>query len=617
MTSIGVQRMPRRKVNDFGITVSTVNGSGSATANNTIHKAISRMGIPVSGRNIFPSNIQGLPTWYSIRVNNKGYLGRLENYDIAICLNQSVISSDIAGIHKDGLLIVDDSIKFEIPISSVRIIDLPINEILTCCEMPGNLKGYLANMVYVGVLAQIIGIDLKKINDALDQHFNNKKKAIEPNLEVVYASYEWAQKSLDTDYGYKLAPIAMKEDQIVVDGNTAAALGALYGGLQHAAWYPITPATGIAETLEDYIPQLRFDHEKHTTTCVVVQAEDELASIGMVVGAGWAGLRSMTATSGPGLCLMAEFLGLAYFAEVPLVVWDVQRVGPSTGLPTRTSQGDLAFAYNLSHGDTDFIILLPASVKECFEFGWKSLDIAEKFQTPVIILSDLELGMNFWISAPFDYPDEEIDRGKVIWEKDLEKMKQAGKEWGRYIDVDGDAIPYRTVPGNLHPNASYFARGTGHDCYAHYSEDPKDWEENHTRLKTKIKGSLPYLPEPIIRKGIKECSIGIVSYGSTDMAVSEVFDHLNSNEVYCDYLRIRSLPLTEAVKTFLDNHEINFIVECNRDGQMKNILSMIYPDIAHRNISISKLDGLSLSASWINEQISAYLKDGKDAQSYT
>jgi 2-oxoglutarate/2-oxoacid ferredoxin oxidoreductase subunit alpha len=605
--------MPNTKINDFSISVSTVNGSGSATANNTIHKAISKMGIPVSGRNVFPSNIQGLPTWYSIRVNDKGYLGRLEKDDIVICLNQSVVEKDISGIREGGLLIVDDSIKIEKSNSSIRVIKLPVNEILTCCEMPGNLKGYLANMVYVGVLAKILGIDLENISDALNQHFNNKKKAVEPNLQVVNAAYEWAQKSLADDYGYKLEPIKTKEGQIVVDGNTAAALGALYGGLQHAAWYPITPATGIAETLDEYIPSLRFDHEKHTTTCVVVQAEDELASIGMVVGAGWAGLRSMTATSGPGLCLMAEFLGLAYFAEVPLVVWDVQRVGPSTGLPTRTSQGDLAFAYNLSHGDTDFIILLPASVKECFEFGWKSLDIAEKFQTPVIILSDLELGMNFWISDPFEYPDEEIDRGKVIWEKDLDKMTQKGAKWGRYLDVDGDAVPYRTVPGNLHPNASYFARGTGHDPYAHYSEDPKDWEENLNRLKEKIEGSIPFLPEPILRKGAKKSSIGIVSYGSTDMAVSEVFDQFNESGIYCDYLRIRSFPPSEIVRSFLNSHAINFVIECNRDGQMKNILSMIYPDIAHRHTSISKSDGLSLSASWIIEQIMLHIKDGKNA----
>jgi len=603
--------MQQNKINDFGITISTVNGSGSATANNTIHKAISKMGIPVSARNIFPSNIQGLPTWYSIRVNEKGYLGRLEKDDILVCLNQAVVQDDIDRIVDGGLLIIDDKIKIDTKPTHLSIIQLPIDDILSCCDMPGNLKTYLANMVYVGVLAKVIGVNLDRITEALNQHFNNRTKAIEPNMEVVNAAIKWANENIGKDYGYALvSPDSMKE-RIVVDGNTAAALGALYGGLQHAAWYPITPATGIAETLNEYIPSIRFDNEKHETTCVVVQAEDELASIGMVVGAGWAGLRSMTATSGPGLCLMAEFLGLAYFAEVPLVVWDVQRVGPSTGLPTRTSQGDLAFAYNLSHGDTDFIILLPGSVKECFEFGWKSLDIAEKYQTPVVILSDLELGMNFWVSDPFDYPDKEIERGKVMWEKELDELIKKGVEWGRYLDVDKDNIPRRTVPGNLHPKASYFARGTGHDPFAHYSEDPDDGKENLDRLKRKIKGAVDDLPDSIEKKGRGETSIGIISFGSSDMAVTEVFDELNERGMFCDYLRIRSLPLGAEVRSFIEKHSTNFVVECNRDGQMKRILSMEYPEFAHRHIPVSKIDGLSLSAEWINTQISEQIKEGK------
>ena len=597
------------KINDFGITISTVNGSGSATANNTIHKAIAKMGIPVSGRNIFPSNIQGLPTWYSIRVNGKGFLGRLEKDDIAICLNQAVINEDIARLNEGGLLILDDRIKIDDSLDQVHVIKLPIDQILKICDVPKGLEVYLSNMVYVGVLAKIISINLNKIEETLSQHFNNRKKAIEPNINVINAAYEWAQENVKDDYGFNLIEPSKKSAQIVVDGNTAAALGALYGGLQHAAWYPITPATGIAETLNEYIPSLRFDNEKHETTCVVVQAEDELASIGMVVGAGWAGLRSMTATSGPGLCLMTEFLGLAYFAEVPLVVWDVQRVGPSTGLPTRTSQGDLAFAYNLSHGDTDFIIMLPANVKECFEFGWKGLDVAEHFQTPVIILSDLELGMNFWISEPFKYPDKEIDRGKIIWEKELEELISEQGDWGRYIDVDGDSIPKRTVPGNLHPKASYFTRGTGHDEFAHYSEDPDIWRENLDRIKRKIENAVSSLPKPVIRQGKQKNNIGIVSYGSTDMAVTEVHTLLNEKGIFCDYLRIRAIPFSQEVESFLSSHQENFIIECNRDGQMKDILSMRYPKIAHRHIPICKIDGLSLSASWIYDHIIDHLKD--------
>jgi 2-oxoglutarate ferredoxin oxidoreductase subunit alpha len=394
---------------------------------------------------------------------------------------------------------------------------------------------------------------------------------------------------------------------ILVDGNKAAALGALYGGLQFSAWYPITPATGIAESVNDYIPSLRFDEDSCTTTCVVVQAEDELASIGMVVGAGWAGLRSMTATSGPGLCLMAEFLGLAYFSETPIVVWDVQRVGPSTGLPTRTSQGDLAFAHSISHGDSNFVILLPGDVKECFEFGWKSFDIADMFQTPVLILSELELGMNDWLSKEFVYPDSEINRGKIIWEDELEDLLSKGVEWGRYLDIDGDGIPYRTIPGNLHPKASYFSRGTGHDDYAHYSEDPKQWEKNLDRLKTKYDSIKDFVPEPIFYRE-PNSSIGLIAYGSSDMAVKEVVDIFSERGIDVDYLRIRSLPFNNILDKFLNTHEQVYVVESNRDGQMKNIITMYFPMYAEKLVSIAHIDGLALSAEWIKREISKYLK---------
>jgi len=603
----------QNKVNDFSITVSTVNGSGSATANNTIHKAIFKMGIPVSGRNIFPSNIQGLPTWYSIRVNEKGYLGRTEKDDIVICLNKSIVQEDISKLTDGGLLIIDDSIAPKEFPDSIRVIKLPIEEIMKECDASGNLKVYLSNMVYVGVVAKIISLDLKMVESALTQHFNSKKSAIEPNLDVVKAAFSWAAANLQNDFGYSLKSPKTQKEKIIVEGNTAAALGALYGGLQYAAWYPITPATGIPETINEYIPSLRFDQEKQETTCVVVQAEDELASIGMVVGAGWAGLRSMTATSGPGLCLMSEFLGLAYFAEVPLVVWDVQRVGPSTGLPTRTSQGDLAFAYSLSHGDSDFIILLPGNVKECFEFGWNALDIAERFQTPVIVLSDLELGMNYWESDPLEYPDSEIDRGKIIWEKDLEKMIKDKVEWGRYLDVDGDNIPRRTVAGNQHPKASYFTRGTGHDEYAHYSEEPDDWKNNLDRLKRKYEASRSHLPAPILRNQSKRSEIGIISFGSTDMAVLETVDLLAENNIDCDYLRICSIPFSSEVNEFIKAHKELYVVEANRDGQLKNILSIEFPEYAHRYNSVAKTDGLSLSAEWVSTQITNKIRMEQNA----
>jgi 2-oxoglutarate ferredoxin oxidoreductase subunit alpha len=592
--------------NEFGIIFSTVNGSGSATANKTILKAIFKMGIPVSGRNNFPSNIQGMPTWYSIRISGKGYLGRLEKNDILVCLNPEVIEEDIKKINHGGILLVDSTITMPEISNECCVYKMAIDQILDDCKVPAHLRIYLANMVYVGIIAELIDIEIDMIELVLKKHFKNRKSAVDTNMQVVLHSYEWSKSNISCEKRFLIKASDKKEDRIIVDGNTAAAIGALYGGLQFSAWYPITPATSIAESLNEYIPKLRFIEDNSTTTCVVVQAEDELASIGMVVGAGWAGLRSMTSTSGPGLCLMAEFLGLAYYAEVPLVVWDVQRVGPSTGLPTRTSQGDLSFAYSISHGDTDYIILIPANVQECFEFGWKALDIAEKFQTPVIILSDLELGMNEWVSKDFEYPDTEINRGKVIWEEGLEELILKGINWGRYLDIDKDGIPYRTIPGNMHPKASYFTRGTGHDDYAHYSEDPRDWERNLDRLRKKLDSAKDFVPVPVSTSE-DENPIGLISYGSSDMAVIEAVDQFAHDGVSIDYMRIRALPFNKVVDEFLLHHEQIYIVECNRDGQMKDILAKQYPQYAGKLISISHLDGQSLSAEWINKEISKHL----------
>ena len=594
-------------INDFGITFSTVNGSGSATANNIILKAIFRMGIPVSGRNIFPSNIQGMPTRYSMRVNGKGYLGRIEHDDIIVCLNEEMIEEEINNLRPSGILVVDSNIALPETRKDFCIFPIPIDQILNECDAPSHLKIYLANMVYVGIIAELIEIDIDHIISALNKHFKNQKKAVDPNKKIILHSFEWAKNNITCEKQFLLQKQEFSENMILVDGNKAAALGALYGGLQFAAWYPITPATGIAESVNDYIPRLRFDEDTGTTTCVVVQAEDELASIGMAVGAGWAGLRSMTATSGPGLCLMAEFLGLAYFSETPIVVWDVQRVGPSTGLPTRTSQGDLAFAHSISHGDSNCVILLPGDVKECFEFGWKAFDIADMFQTPVLILSDLELGMNDWLSKEFVYPDSEINRGKIIWEDELEDFLSKGVEWGRYLDIDGDGIPYRTIPGNLHPKASYFSRGTGHDDYAHYSENPKQWEKNLDRLKTKYDSIKDFVPEPIFYRE-PNSSIGLISYGSSDMAVKEVVDIFSEKGIDVDYLRIRSLPFNNILDEFLNTHEQVYVVESNRDGQMKNIITMYFPKCAEKLVSIAHIDGLALSVEWIKREISKYLE---------
>jgi 2-oxoglutarate/2-oxoacid ferredoxin oxidoreductase subunit alpha len=595
-------------INNFGITFSTINGSGSATANNIILKAIFKMGIPVSGRNIFPSNIQGMPTKYSIRISGEGYLGRKEKNEILVCFYEDVISKELDEIEPNGILIVDE--KFSVPDVGREccVFSVPVDQILQDCKAPNHLKVYLANMVYVGIVSELIDIDMDKILSALNNHFNNNEKAVKPNEKIILHSYKWAKNNISCEKRFYLERKKITKHQIIVDGNKAAALGALFGGLQFAAWYPITPATGIAESVNEYIPSLRLDEETSTTTCVVVQAEDELASIGMVVGAGWAGLRSMTATSGPGLCLMTEFLGLAYFTETPIVVWDVQRVGPSTGLPTRTSQGDLAFAYSISHGDSDFIILLPADVNECFEFGWKALDIAEKFQTPVIVLSDLDLGMNDWISKDFDYPDKKIDRGKIIWEDDLQKLISSGIKWGRYLDIDNDGIPYRTIPGNIHPKASYFARGTGHDEFAHYSEDPVLWEKNLNRLKKKYESAKDFVPQ-VIHYRNKNNMIGLISYGSTDMAVKEAVEILSEQELEVDYLRVRAIPFNNSFSDYLKSHDQIFIIEGNRDGQMKDIISMRFPIYAIKLISIAHIDGLSLSAEWIVKKIKKYLED--------
>ena len=385
----------------------------------------------------------------------------------------------------------------------------------------------------------------------------------------------------------------------MADGNTAAALGALYGGLQFAAWYPITPATSLAETLNEYVPVFRKDPVTGKNTSVVLQAEDELAAIGMVVGAGWSGLRAMTSTSGPGLSLMVEYVGLAYFSETPVVIWDIQRIGPSTGLPTRTSQGDLRLAYTMGHGDARHVILFPGSVTECFDFGWKAFDIAERLQTPVIVLSDLDFGMNQWMTKPFKYPDTPMDRGKILWE---EGLKQMSGKWGRYVDVDGDGIPYRTLPGNKLPNAAYFARGTGHDEYALYSEEPKDWENNLLRLYRKLESNLSLLPKPEITRNA-EASISIISYGSTSVAIEEALENLAKKGYKIDHLRVRSLPTAPEVIEFVRTHERNYVIELNRDGQLHQILRLEIPDCSMKLISLSHLDGLPLTAKWVESQI--------------
>jgi 2-oxoglutarate/2-oxoacid ferredoxin oxidoreductase subunit alpha len=589
-------------VNDFGITFCTVNGSGSATANNTVLRALFKMGIPISGKNIFPSNIQGLPTWFTIRVNKDGFLARIEKDDIVIAMNPATFAKDMEYLVPGGVLFYADDIKLPITRTDIISYPMPVKRLIKEAEVPTALRDYVANMVYVGVLAQMVGIEMDAIYSALDFHFKGKKTPIESNFSVIKAAADWAQINLNKQDRYQVERMNGTDGYILTDGNTAAALGALYGGVQFVAWYPITPASSLAESINEYLPMLRKDPVSGKTTCVVVQAEDELAACGMTVGAGYGGLRSMTSTAGPGLSLMAEYLGLAYFAEVPLVLWDVQRVGPSTGLPTRTAQGDLTFSYFIGHGDKNFVILLPASANECFEFGWKALDLAERMQTPVIVLSDLDLGMNLWMSRPFEYPDQPMDRGKVLWEDDLEKILQENGQWGRFLDVDQDGIPYRTLPGNRHPRSAYFSRGTGHDEFARYSEDPEVWERNMNRLVRKYETAKQYVPKPAVST-MEGAEIGVISFGSSDPAVEEARVYLAQGGVATDYLRLRAIPFTDEVVEFLRSHERVYVVENNRDGQLAQLLTMNFPEYAVKLRKASHGDGMPLSARWVREAI--------------
>ena len=589
-------------VNDFSIIVGTKNGSGSSTANNTILRAIFKMGIPVSGKNLFPSNIQGLPTWYTIRVSKDGYTGRRETNDIVIAMNPDSFSRDLASVAPGGAFFYADDIKQPITRADIAVYPMPVKQIIRDDpNVPTDYRDLVGNMVYVGVLAQMVGIDIEKIEAALDFHFKGKQKPISMNMGAINAGAEWAKENLEKKDAFGLKEMDKTDGLIMADGNTAGALGSIFGGAQFVAWYPITPATSLAESMNDYFPTLRKREDgKHTYA--VVQAEDELAAIGMAIGAGWSGLRSMTSTSGPGLSLMTEFAGLAYFAEVPIVVWDVQRVGPSTGLPTRTSQGDLTFVNFIGHGDTHSIILLPGDVYECFEFGWKSFDIAERIQTPVFVLSDLDMGMNQWMSKPFAYPDTPMDRGKIVWEKDIEELKGT---WGRYLDRDGDGIAYRTVPGNRNPMSAYFTRGTGHNENARYSEEADVFVNNMDRLVRKHETARKYVPAPVLHK-TRGATVGIIGFGSTESAIIEAMHKLdNDHDLKADFLRVRALPFTKEVTKFIGKYDQIFVVEMNRDGQMNQILTIEYPQFATKFKSVAFGDGMPASAKWVREGILA------------
>ncbi|MEJ2010765.1 MAG: 2-oxoacid:acceptor oxidoreductase subunit alpha [Anaerolineales bacterium] len=591
-------------VNDFSMIVATVNGSGSQTSNMALIRALFRMGIPVNGKNLFPSNIQGLPTWFTIRASADGYTARREAVELLVGMNHATFLEDVEGLVEGGVCFYPDHFSKPDIRPDVVYYPMPVNQIIKDVDPPRDLREYMSNMVYVGVVAEMIGIEIEAIRDALDTHFRGKTKPVELNMSVVEASAQWARENLAKQDPYRVERDDQTEGMIILDGNTAAALGAIYGGVSFAAWYPITPASSLADGLMSYLPLLRKEQGSGKQTYAVIQAEDELAAIGMAVGAGWAGARSMTSTSGPGISLMAEFSGLAYFAEIPVVIWDVQRMGPSTGLPTRTSQGDLLFVRFLGHGDTEQIILLPGDIAECFEFGWRAFDYAERLQAPVFILSDLDLGMNLWVSEPFTYPQEPMDRGKVLTAEDLEQVN----EFARYRDLDGDGIPYRTLPGTDHPKAAYFTRGTGHDDRAIYSERPEHYDENMQRIFRKLETARGMLPRPVMNQRDGN-DVGLISFGSTDPAIQEARDRLRENGVQTDYMRIRAVPFSDEVVDFIKRHKRLYVIEMNHQGQLHKLLQLNSPDQATKLISLTHNNGLPLSARWVTEEVEAKEKE--------
>ncbi len=591
-------------VNDFSIAVATANGTGSQTANLTLLRSFFKMGIPVHGKNIFPSNIQGLPTWYHIRVSHQGYIARRPS-ELLVAFNAATIDEDIANLPTGGVCIYNADLRLSTSRDDLVYYPVPVKELLADHEVKGKIKEYIANMTYVGVVAHLLGVPLDVVEESLGHHFGRREKLVASNFGVVRTAHAWAAANLEKRDPYQVAPMNATDGLILMTGNEAGAIGAVFGGASVAAWYPITPSTSFIDALREHLPRLRMGPDGKPTF-TVVQAEDELAAIGMVVGAGWAGARAVTATSGPGLSLMSEYLGLAYFAEVPAVVWDIQRVGPSTGLPTRTSQGDVAFAYHIGHGDSKHVVLFPSSIEECFEFGYKAHDLADVLQTPVMVLSDLDLGMNNWMGEPFAYPDGPIQRGKIL---DAEEVAARGS-FARYQDVDGDGIPYRTLPGNENPMSAWFGRGTGHDEYARYSERPEHWEQNMARLARKFETARTLVPAAEVDE-VPGSRLAIVAYGTTRYAIEEARDQLAALGHPTSFLRVRGLPIGADVKAFLERHERIVVIEMNRDAQLTSILRDDVPHAAPKLTAIAYLDGMPLTAEWVRERLLAHLpKEG-------
>jgi len=602
-------------LNDFVVKFANVNGSGSSSANHMFAKAIFRMGIPVSARNIFPSNIQGMPTWYEVRINEKGHLGRRgETVDIMLSVNPQSMPRDVQEVEPGGYFVYDNTKPLDLRLirNDINYIGIPLTQMTNTEYSEPRLRQLFKNVIYVGALAALIDMDFEVLTRLVSDQFKSKEKLIQPNIHALEMGYRYTKKKFGCPINLRLEKRDLTGNKIFVDGNTACGLGAVFGGATVAAWYPITPSTSVAEAFEKYASRLRLDPASGDKNYMVIQAEDELSAMGMVIGAAWNGSRSFTATSGPGISLMNEFLGLGYFAEVPAVLIDVQRAGPSTGMPTKTQQSDVLLAAYASHGDTKHLLLFPASPKECFDLTAQALDVAERVQTPVILLTDLDLGMNDWMSEPFEWDDARVyDRGKVLKAEDLDAMAEAGERFGRYLDKDGDGITYRTFPGTHPDKGAYFTRGTSRDEYAVYTEDGDKYVENMERLQRKFVTALKYLPEPVVTQSDGGSKVGVIHYGTTEPSMREAIEILAGEGCHLDDLRLRCFPFHDSVREFIEAHEQIFVVEQNRDSQMRTLLVNELEIDPARLIRVTHYDGTPINARKIVEAIRGQLMDAE------
>ena len=588
-------------VNDFTIQVATINGSGSQTANTVLMRALFQMGIPVSGKNLFPSNIAGLPTWFTIRASKQGYIGRKKEVDFLVAMNPETAREDVLKLEPGAAVIYDEPLQLNALRQDLHFYPVPFDKLVGPVCPEARLRKLVRNMIYDGVLAQLLGIELEEVRTALLKQFGAKKaKAANLNWGAVEAGRDFAASSLTKTDRCRVERMNATAGKIVIDGNAATALGCLFAGVTVVSWYPITPSSSLVESLIGYLRRYRVDKETGKATFAVVQAEDELASIGMVLGASWAGARAMTATSGPGISLMAEFTGLGYYAEIPAVIVNVQRVGPSTGLPTRTMQGDLLSTAVLSHGDTNHPMLFPSSPSECFKMAIQAFDLAEQFQTPVFVMSDLDLGMNNWMSDPFEYPTEPIRRGKVLSAEDLDKLGG----FARYKDVDGDGVGYRTLPGTKHPAAAYFTRGSGHNERAGYSEREDDYMNNLDRLARKFQSIRGQVPAPHVEMNPK-AHVGVICAGTSRYAAQESRDQLRQEHgLETSYLRLKAYPFTAGLAEFVHRHERVYVIDQNRDGQLVLLMRMeLEPEEIGKLRSVRYYGGLPLDACTVTEEI--------------